>query len=57
MSGRLDYWEILLRLSAAVVGAAILGWERERSGKPAGLRTQMMVGLGAAVYTLLTLKV
>jgi putative Mg2+ transporter-C (MgtC) family protein len=39
-----------------VAGAAALGWQRELHGKPAGLRTQMMVGLGAAMFTLVTLK-
>jgi putative Mg2+ transporter-C (MgtC) family protein len=39
-----------------VIGAGMLGWQRERHGKPAGLRTQMMVGLGAAMFTMVTLK-
>src|SRR5439155_20282888 len=33
--------------------AAALGWEREQAGKPAGLRTHMLVGLAAALYTAL----
>ncbi len=49
-------WEFVLRALVAVLGAAALGWQRERHGKPAGLRTQMMVGLGAATFTMLTLK-
>lgn len=48
--------DVVLRVTCAVVGAAALGWQRERHGKPAGLRTQMMVGLGAAMFTLVTLK-
>jgi putative Mg2+ transporter-C (MgtC) family protein len=48
--------EMVLRAFFAVLGAAALGWQRERHGKPAGLRTQMMVGLGAAMFTLATLK-
>jgi len=51
-----DHWETVLRVLAAVVGAGALGWQRERHGKPAGLRTQMMVALGAAVFTIVTLK-
>ncbi len=39
-------WRLLM---AAVVGA-VLGWNRERSGKPAGLRTHMLVSLGAATF-------
>jgi len=48
--------EVVLRAAFAVLGAAALGWQRERHGKPAGLRTQMMVGLGAAMFTMVTLR-
>lgn len=48
--------QVVLRAFFAVLGAAALGWQRERHGKPAGLRTQMMVGLGAAMFTMVTLK-
>lgn len=33
-----------------------MGWEREAGDKPAGLRTHMMVSLGAAVFTLAALR-
>ena len=36
---------------AAVLGAA-LGYEREAAGKPAGVRTHMLVALGAALFVL-----
>jgi len=49
-------WEVVLRAFLAVLGAGVLGWQRERHGKPAGLRTQMMVGLGAAMFTMVTLQ-
>jgi putative Mg2+ transporter-C (MgtC) family protein len=49
-------WEVILRAFLAVLGAGALGWEREAHGKPAGLRTQMMVGLGSAVFTMVTLR-
>jgi putative Mg2+ transporter-C (MgtC) family protein len=41
----------LVRILAAGALAAILGFERERARKPAGLRTHMMVGIAAALYT------
>jgi len=44
---------LLLRLVVAGVLAAAVGWERERAGKSAGLRTHMLVGLAAALYTAL----
>ncbi|MEW6708022.1 MAG: MgtC/SapB family protein [Pseudomonadota bacterium] len=40
------------RLALAVVLAGLLGYERERRDAPAGLRTHMMVGLGAALFVL-----
>lgn len=45
-------WEILIRLLIALFFGAIVGWERERVGRPAGLRTHMLVALGSAVFTL-----
>lgn len=46
-------FNILLRLMVALVLAGILGWERERAGKAAGVRTHMLVGLGAALFVVL----
>jgi putative Mg2+ transporter-C (MgtC) family protein len=46
-----DQAQLLLRLALAAALAAVLGWERERAGKPAGLRTHTLVGLAAALYT------
>ncbi len=48
--------EMALRAVFAMLGAGALGWERERYGKPAGLRTQMMVGLGSAMFTMVSLR-
>jgi len=42
--------ETLLRLLAAVAAGAVLGWEREKQDKPAGLRTHMLVSMGAAAF-------
>jgi putative Mg2+ transporter-C (MgtC) family protein len=39
-----------LRLTVAVLLAAVLGYDRERHDKAAGLRTHMLVGLGAALF-------
>lgn len=38
-------------LLAAGLGAAI-GYQRERYGKPAGLRTHMLICIGAALFTI-----
>ena len=41
---------VLRLLLAAGLGAAI-GYQRERTGKPAGLRTHTLICLGAALFT------
>jgi putative Mg2+ transporter-C (MgtC) family protein len=45
--------DIVFRLSLALAFGAALGIERERRHKPAGLRTHMLVTLGAAMFALL----
>jgi putative Mg2+ transporter-C (MgtC) family protein len=46
----LSNWDIIGRLLlAAVVGGAI-GFERETAGQDAGLRTHLMLALGAAIF-------
>ncbi len=45
----LELW-ILLRLFVAALLGAVVGYERERTGKDAGLRTHMLVALGAAMF-------
>ena len=41
--------ETLAHLSVALLLSGVLGWERESLGKPAGLRTHILVGVGAAL--------
>jgi putative Mg2+ transporter-C (MgtC) family protein len=43
---------IVLRLSLAAALGGALGFERERQGKSAGVRTHMLVALGAAIFVL-----
>ena len=43
---------ITVRLIVAMIFGAVIGIQRERAGKPAGLRTHMMVALGAAVFVI-----
>lgn len=44
-----EFFRIALRLLAAVVLGGLVGLEREAAGKAAGLRTHMLVALGAAL--------
>jgi putative Mg2+ transporter-C (MgtC) family protein len=43
---------VLIRLTAATLLGAAIGIQRERAGKPAGLRTHILVTLGTAVFVL-----
>lgn len=42
-------------LLAAILGGAI-GWEREHAGKPAGLRTNILICIGATLLTDLSVR-
>ncbi len=46
---------IVLRLLLATALGAIIGYQRERAGKPAGLRTHTLICLGAALFTVASL--
>jgi putative Mg2+ transporter-C (MgtC) family protein len=46
--------ETFLALLLAVALGAIVGVERETSHKPAGLRTHMLVSLGACLFTMMS---
>lgn len=42
-----------VRLLIAAILGGVLGYERERAGKPAGLRTHMLVALGSALFVVI----
>jgi putative Mg2+ transporter-C (MgtC) family protein len=47
-----QFLRLVFRLVAAVVLGGLLGYQREHESKPAGIRTHMLVALGAAVFVL-----
>lgn len=47
-----QFWQVLIRLTAATLLGAVVGFQREKVGKPAGLRTHMLVCLGTAVFVI-----
>ena len=49
----LNTYEVIRLLVAAVLGGAV-GLERELNHKPAGIRTNMLICLGAALFTILS---
>jgi putative Mg2+ transporter-C (MgtC) family protein len=46
--------ELIKRLLVAVVLGAVLGFEREMRHKSAGLRTNILIAVGAATFTLMS---
>jgi putative Mg2+ transporter-C (MgtC) family protein len=48
--------QLVLRLLLAVVLGGLLGYQRERQGKAAGLRTHMLVALGATLFVYIPLQ-
>ena len=53
----IPWYEIFLRLTAALVAGGAIGFERERDSQPAGLRTHMILALGAALVMILSINV
>ena len=47
-----QFAHVVVRLLAAALLGGIVGYERERAGRPAGLRTHMLVALGAALFVI-----
>jgi len=47
--------EMTLRILLAAALGAILGYQRERAGKPVGLRTHILICVGAALFTVASL--
>jgi len=50
----MDWPDDLLSILLAIILGAVIGLEREFSGKAAGLRTNVLICLGAAVFTIIS---
>ncbi len=48
-----EFVVVVVRLLIAALLGGLLGLEREQSGKPAGIRTHMLVCMGAALFILI----
>lgn len=48
-----EFTRVMLRLLLAALLGGLLGFEREQKGKAAGVRTHMLVSMGAALFVLL----
>ena len=47
--------EIIARLLLALACSAVIGYERESAQKAAGFRTHILVGVGAAIFTIVSI--
>ena len=47
--------ESLLRVLLAAGLGAVIGFEREKANKPAGLRTHILIGMGSALFTVVSI--
>ncbi len=43
---------MILRLLLAAALGSVIGYQRERAGKPAGLRTHILICIGSALFTI-----
>ena len=50
------FWLMLLRLLIAAIFGGLVGWDREAKGRPAGLRTHILVAIGSAGFTLIAIE-
>ena len=48
--------QLVLRMLLATILGGLLGYQRERQGKEAGLRTHMLVALGSAFFVVIPLQ-
>jgi putative Mg2+ transporter-C (MgtC) family protein len=51
-----EFVRVFVRLAGAMLLGAIAGFQREQVGKPAGLRTHMLVAMGACLFVLVPLQ-
>jgi len=54
--GQTLLFEEVIRLGVSILIAAMIGWDREKKDKPAGLRTHILVALGATIVMIATLE-
>jgi putative Mg2+ transporter-C (MgtC) family protein len=51
-----EWAEFALKIGLATLSGLLIGLEREYKGKSAGLKTNTLVALGAAVYVIISLR-
>ncbi len=53
----LSNWDIIIRLVVCVLCGSVIGLEREKKGRSAGLRTHILVCLGSGLIMLISLYI
>jgi len=48
--------QMVIQMVIAALMGAVIGYERERYNRPAGLRTHVLVTIGACVFTMLSMN-
>jgi putative Mg2+ transporter-C (MgtC) family protein len=51
-----DIWEICIRLGLAILIGFVVGLERERRHRPAGIKTHILVCMGATIISLIQVE-
>ncbi len=51
----IDITEFILKTGAGAISGLLMGLERQYKGKPAGLKTNMLVALGASAFIIISL--
>ncbi|MDM9584143.1 MULTISPECIES: MgtC/SapB family protein [unclassified Nostoc] len=51
-----DWPHIAFRLSLALLVGCLIGFNRQQGGRPAGMRTFMLVSMGAALFVMIPLQ-
>jgi putative Mg2+ transporter-C (MgtC) family protein len=54
MIPEIEWWDVAVRLLVAAGLTGVIGLERELRERAAGLRTHMLVGIGAALFTIVS---
>jgi putative Mg2+ transporter-C (MgtC) family protein len=52
-----DWQSITVRLAVALLVGGIIGFNRQQGGRPAGIRTFMIVSMGAALFVMIPLQI
>jgi len=51
------HFEVIIRFTLALLWGAVVGAEREYSGKAAGFRTTIMISIGACFFTMMSIAI